>query len=363
MLIRVALVAASVAQDLFGFDSSAGNFALNGQPLGQLSRVDCLALSEAFVLHYDSLSGDTRAIAYNAFSGATLPILGQTVVLAWHAGEQLTSNLTGSGFELFDRPLPPLVGLHYGSLIVTSLGGFLLRGQSNVVLVTRQGSVQEWTYGGAVLSLHTDPDNLDWPQYGALDLESGRFYFGSVDAGQPAQVTAPASFRTVYTSGNALNSQPQILNSATNVLFVASTRQTLQLAASLKLLLSREIVLVASSQGLELPVYSVPVLITGSAVLQLTADQVPYFSQVTIEAGSTLVLDLGGRGYTDGDTLTVFGYASAVGQFDYIELVNYASSSCLHLSAEGQLGGASYYVTFSTEISCTATAGRLADGF
>lgn len=363
VLIGLALVAASLAQDFFGFDSSAGRFVLNGQLLAQLPRVDCLALSESAVLRFGSLPGASSGTNYDVFSSTALSTPEQAIVLAWHAGEKLILGATGSGFELFGRPIPPLDGLHYGSLIVTVLGGFLLRGQSSVVFFTREGTVQEWTYGGAVLSLHVDPANPSWPQYSALDLESGRFYLGSVDASQSGQIAAPTSFRTIYTGGNALNSRPQILNGASNVLFVASTQQTLQLSSSLNLLLSRESVQLASSQGLEQPAYSVPVVITASAVIQLTAGQVPYFSQITIEAGSTLVLDLGGRGYTDGDTLTVFAYASAAGQFEHIELVNYASSSCLRLSAEGQLGGASYYVTFSTEISCTSAAGRLTGGF
>lgn len=333
--------------DVFGLSLSS-SFTLNGNSIVQVGMIDSLALSNDACLKYLDHT-DQSATGYNLYTGLANPEEG--VVIAWHSN-RATKWQPSSGFAI-DGSTIQQNQLHYGSMIVYSEATYVLFGSSTILKVPSSGVVQE------VAANTTDPllglfsDTASGLAYLALDLDQKQFYFGfPLDVARTRFYIAGSD--PIFIGGNLLNSRPQILKTSGRVV-VPPNPEEIELESGLLFpLLTRESLQVSASQFLQQPVFTVPVFV--SSFIQLDPQIQTYFQDLQIGPDAVLVLDLRGAAYDSGDRLTVFDYATATGQFSQIILFNYASSSCLVLSADGQFTGTSFYVTFSSDLSCTYSA-------
>lgn len=354
------VLAPAWSQDLFGLSASS-SFTLNDVALPTLRLVDSLALTNTGCVRYASWTDSTASI-FNVFTNEISNPDQGLVVCASYAGETL-SWTAQSGVELLGVQEFTFNPIHYGSLIVLDSGsvGYILHETNRILAVHRNGTIQHLlsTNVDPLLGLYTDPES----KLAYLALDNQGFYFGfPLDLSRAS--LRIASQESIFIGGNLLNSRPQILT-LSNEIHAHTPSGFVQLQSNFLFpLLTREVIVLASSQTLSIqPVFTVPVIVSPGSSIQLDPRIQTFFQDLQIGAGSVLVLDLGGAAYGSGDTLNIFNYASATGQFSQIVLLNYASSSCLVLSADGQFTGTSFYVTFSTDLSCTPSLALRLVGF
>lgn len=333
--------------DLFGLSSSDG-FTLNDITLPQVQLIDSLVLSNDACVRYSDHSDRTPS-PYNIYTRMATPVVG--ALCALHSGSALLWQ-PSSGFARDGGPTFYQDGLHYGSMIVHSGTAYLLQGRSSILALPSSGVAQ-------ILMNASDPllalfsDATSGVAYLALDTVQEQFYVG-----YPLEPSRARDYITnsgsIIIGGNMLNSRPQILKSTLRIVAPPDPVE-IPLESDLVLpLLTREALRVSPSQVIQQPVYTVPVIVGSS--IQLNPYVHTHFQDLQIGSGSVLVLDLNGASYDTGDTLNIFTYAAAQGQFDQIVLLNYATTSCLVLSADGQFTGTSFYVTFTVDLSCTYSA-------
>lgn len=348
LLVYVISAGRCASSDLFGL-SSSNSFTLNDLSLPQVQLIDSLALSNDACIRYSD-HNDRTGSAYNIYTGMTNPAVG--VVCASHNGLTLSWQ-SSSGFVLNTGQTFDQDGLHYGSMIAHSGVAYLLYSSSELLAMPASGVAQ------FVLTNTSDPllglfsDTQSGIAYLALDTAREQFYIG-YPLEPDRQRDYIAGSESIFIGGNLLNSRPQILKSSLRIVAPPDQSEVSLESGLVFPLLSRETLRVSASQVLQQPVFTVPVIV-GSSV-QLNPYLQTHFQDLQIEPGAVLVLDLGGTAYDTGDTLGIFTYAAAQGQFEQIVLLNYASSSCLVLSADGQFTGTSFYITFTADLSCTYSA-------
>lgn len=333
--------------DVFGLSLSHG-FTLNGISIPQISMLDSFALSNDACLEYLD-NTNQNAMIYHLYTGLTTPEEG--IVCAWHSNRALIW-LPSSGFAIDGHPIQQ-DQLHYGSMIVYSDIAYMLFGSSNIIAVPLSGVVYEVAVNTTDPLLGLFSDAISGLAYLALDLDREHFYFGfPLDSTRTRFYIAGSE--SIFIGGNLLNSRPQILKVSGRSVVPPNSGEIELESGLLFPLLTRESLHVSASQFLQQPIFTVPVFV--DSFTQLDPYIQTHFQDLQIGPGAVLVLDLRGAAYESGDSLTVFSYATVVGQFSQIVLLNYASSSCLALSADGQFTGTSFYVTFSSDLSCTYSA-------
>lgn len=340
------------SQNIFGLSSSV-SFVLDSSALSALRRIDSLALSNTGCIRYPLGSGSPSR--YNVFTG-TVTNPDQDVVCAFHTAETLTWT-PQSGFVLLGVNSLQIDQINYGSMIVMDAG-------STAVLVSNITDILAVHRNGTVATIHTSPDPIlglysdTTSKVAYLALDTAGFYFG-FPLDSTRQVLRVASETPIFVGGNLLNSKPQVLRQ--DGLLEAPPELGVALTSDILFpLLTREPITILPSQTLpDQPVFTVPVIIGPGGSFQLSPNEgQTYFQDLQIGSDAVLILDLGGSAYGTGDSLDIFTYAAASGQFSQIVLLNYASSSCLVLSADGQFTGTSFYVTFTADLSCTSSATR-----
>lgn len=354
-----------LATDLFGL-SSSDTFTLNDVTVPDISSqlVDCWALSnDACLLYANRL--DTTATSFNPFTGQLASPEVNSAVCALHSGRTLSWN-PDQGLQVLGSTLTDTIRPHYGSLIVLNDNiAYLLHNSTRLIAIQTANPDQDLLVGNENPLLALFTDSISRLAYLALDLDSAQFYVGFPLDPSRSEIILP-NLESIYLGGNALNSRPQILKPSPLSLLLPNSNGAAPTAVPLESalwlpLLTREPLVASQSQTLNQPVFTVPVIVGEGSSIQLNPYIQTHFQDLQIGPGAVLVLDLNGAAYDAGSTLNIFSYASVTGQFSQIILLNYASSSCLTLSADGEFTGTSFFVTFSVDVSCTySSASRFA---